>query len=248
MRKILTIKHLLLFLNILFIVGLSAHISHGQTGNKPDEKSPYSFNIDQIAENIFLSCELFEEGTKLYEQKDFKNAGLKFQEALQKDRENSKASQYLKLCTETLSSNSSVTNENKADLSKIQDKPKIDQSKTTEEDVQLLTNLLNRVKHLESKQDKPITDTDKKTLTSEKAVLQDEEKLQTEPDSLKAAVPSPAQQNKIDVKTEQDLAMAQKVRQSELLMLQGNKYYENLDYEKAYEFYKKALKVLDPSE
>ncbi|MFH1846686.1 MAG: hypothetical protein ABH869_03935 [Candidatus Omnitrophota bacterium] len=228
MRRILTIKTLLLFFNILLLAGFPAYISQGQTSNNTTEKSPYSFDVDLLAKNMFLSCELFEEGKNLYEQKEFQKARLKFQEALQKDQDNAKASQHLKLCEEALSRN--LPKATSPTLMVSPNKLEIDQAEKPK-DVQLLTDLLNRVETLEAKKSSNIKQ-DKETPSdiSHTSIPND---------------PSERQHPELDSKITEDLQMTHKVKQSEFLMLQGNKYYENLDYEKAYEFYKKALEVLE---
>lgn len=228
-------------LSALFIVGLCLY-SLPLAADQPKNKKPSSYSVDvkDLAKDIFASCELFQEGKKLYENRDYAGAKTKFSEALATDPGNKKASKYLKLCggktpNPAPKPKPRTVSKKKADLN----------TKKTESDIQLLETLITRVNKLE-------TQTPPKTITAVAAsashVQKQEQKKQLSPKAsdrftekarLSQQNQYAAEKRKIETVTLKEIAKA------ENLVKEGNKYYENLNYEKAYKLYKEALEILN---
>ncbi len=210
---------------ILIVVGLCLYalpLAADQSKNK--KPSSYSLDVEDLAKDIFASCELFQEGKKLYENRDYNGARIKFRSALAIDPGNKKAVKYLKLLGER----------------------KPNPVKKTESDIQLLETLINRVNTLE-------TQAPPKTITAIAAdhaphVQQQEQEKQpskkasarfTEKARLSQQTQYASEKIKVELVTLKEIAKA------EGLLKEGNKYYENLNYEKAYKLYAEALEILN---
>ncbi|MDD5634730.1 MAG: tetratricopeptide repeat protein [Candidatus Omnitrophica bacterium] len=97
---------------------LTAPYVFSQTNASPKD-------TDSLARSIFRSFELFEEGRTLYTSGKIQDAKAKFTEALEKDPKNSKAREYLNLCSggeKTSQKEPSAENASAANVAKTVDK------------------------------------------------------------------------------------------------------------------------------
>ena len=229
------------FLTAAFCAFLTAPVHAGE--NEENKKSFYSLDVDSLAKDIFVSCELFHEGKTLYENSDYDNAQAKFREALAIDPGNEKASKYLKLCVAAKTPGAAPGSRVGASLSK---KP-VSEDKNNEADIQLLQRLIARVDNIEES---------KKTQSSRPRAAGpsgDEQKQDITPAVSKkssarfkerARLVKPKQYT--NEKKKLEATTLQEIEKAEALLAEGDKYYENLNYEKAYKLYKTALEVLYP--
>ena len=225
-------------LTVLIIAGLCLYsLPLDAVESKNKKPKSYSIDVEDLAKDIFASCELFQEGKKLYENRDYPGARTKFREALATDPGNKKASKYLKLCADRIPKPKPRTvSKKKADLN----------TKKTSEDIQLLQTLINRVDKLETKP-APKTVTAIAPAHSPQVQKQKKEKQFskkasarfTEKARLSQQTQYTAEKRKVESVTLKEIAVA------ESLVKEGNKYYENLNYEKAYKLYSEALEILN---
>lgn len=227
------------FLTAAFCSFITSPICAGE--NEENKKSFYSLDIDSLAKDIFVSCELFQEGKTLYENRDYDNAQAKFREALKIDPGNKKASKYLNLCVSAQKPEPPRYSRAAASLS---EEP-ISENKNNEDDIQLLQRLIERVDDIEKSKK-----TQSPPARMEK-IARPEPKQETDPVFSKkpsarfkerARLVKPRQYT--NEKKKLEATTLQEIEKAEALLAEGNKYYENLNYEKAYKLYKSALKVL----
>ena len=229
------------FLTAAFCALLAAPVHAGE--NEENKKSFYSLDVDSLAKDIFVSCELFHEGKTLYENRDYDNAKIKFREALEIDPGNEKASKYLKLCGPAKTPSSARDSRSGGSLFK----EPISENKNNEPDIQLLQRLIARVDNIEES---------KKTQPPRPRAVSpagDKQKQDIKPTVSKksssrfkerARLVTPKQYT--DEKKKLEATTLQEIERAEALLAEGDKYYENLNYEKAYKLYKTALEVLHP--
>jgi len=226
----------------LIIVGLCLYtlpLAADQSKNK--RPSSYSLDVEDLAKDIFASCELFQEGKKLYENRDYDGARLKFSKALEIDPGNKKASKYLKLLDGKKPNPAPKTkprtvSKGKTDLN----------TKKTESDIQLLETLIDRVNKLETKAP-PKTITAVAGTRATHVQKQEQEKQLskkasarfTEKAHLSQQTQYASEKRKVESVTLEEIA------KSEGLLKEGNKYYENQNYEKAFKLYSEALEILN---
>jgi len=207
----------------VFMTALTLVLAFSSPSRAEENKTgTYSLDVKTLAKNIFASCELFEEGKKLYENQDIAGARLKFTEALSLDPGNKKASKYLKLCGSALEASLSQKN-------------LIADENENEQDIKLLERLIERVEELESPAKTEITVQSGKKAAGIKS---SKEKPSAEFKKRAALLKSSR------TKEAYQLADKQKIERAEDLLSEGNKYYETMNYDKAYKLYKESLENL----
>jgi len=229
---------------VLIFAGLCLYALPLAADQSKDKKpSTYSVDVENLAKNIFASCELFQEGKKLYENCDYDGAKIKFRKAVEIDPGNKKASKYLKLLGNKKPDPAPA---GKTKSLKVRKKMDTLNTRKNESDIQLLETLINRVNKLETvAPPKKVTavarDTsphvqkqEQETQLSKKASARFTEKARLSQQTRHAS-----ERRKIESVTLKEIA------ESESLLKEGNKYYENLNYEKAYKLYSEALEILN---
>jgi len=209
----------------------------GIAESEKEKSDVHSIDVDKLAKNIFVSCELFYEGKKLYDNRDYDNARLKFREALALDLGNLKASKYLKLC----GPNKKTGSENKPPVIAAPPNEIILEEKRNENDIQLLQSLIERLDKVEDSriiqttlsQSQKTASSEKKQESSKKASTRFKERVRSiKPNQYSAE------------KKKLESTSLEEIEKAENLLSKGDKYYENLNYEKAYQLYKSALEIL----
>ncbi|RKY41496.1 MAG: hypothetical protein DRP85_06045 [Candidatus Makaraimicrobium thalassicum] len=212
---------------------LAALSFHAPVYPQSAEKRPVflSRDIKELAKNIFASCELFEEGKKLYQQHDYANAGIKFQQALARDPKNKKARKYLKLCNRRTVGTPKKTEKGK-------EQRELDERKRRETETRFLQELEQRVKQLEIEQR---TAVEKEAAVSKKMETTGDTRTGEQRDAQR---PPRKEISEFETKAEKE----KRIKNAEYLIKEGDKYYEQLKYQKAYKLYKEAFQALQSSD
>ena len=204
------------FITFLLICLLLPGASLAQNQPGGESSALYPGGLASLAKNILMSYNLFEEGKTLYEKEDYLNARVKFQQALLRDPKNNKAKKYLSLC-------------DKKRVAAKKSKKTSDKTEKMidEEELAFLKELETRISNLET--EKPVKYTPH-------AEQEKSPEVSPAPTSDESA-PPPAKQTK----TVPSLEEIRRAKKTEQFISQGDKFYAERDYEKAYKYYKDAF-------
>jgi len=198
--------------------------TYGEVESAPS----YSQDIMELAKNLLASYELFEKGKRLFKKRDYMDARATFQDALDKDSKNEKAGKYLLLCDKKI-----ATLEKSEEEKEEKERERSEWEQQADIEARLLKDLERRIRELETKKDE---EPEKETAVEWKKLGE-----QLEPEK-------PAAKTADDKELEETMLREEEIRksviESEDLVEQGNLYFQNQEYEKAYDFYRKALKSL----
>ncbi|MFH1836545.1 MAG: hypothetical protein ABH862_00330 [Candidatus Omnitrophota bacterium] len=207
---------------------LSSSYADAQENINASDTSLYPGGLISLAEDILISSNLCEQGKTLYQDGDYANARLKFQQALLRDPANKSAKKFIDLCDKQRAIPKNKIKTRKPAKKKWsftkEKKPAGGKDKLDEDELAFLESLEKRVVTLEPKQ----------FSGSESYVPQEE----TPEKPIAKEMP----QKTSKVKSNPFLEEMKKIKISESLIQQGDQFYSKEMYDKAYNCYLEAFR------
>ncbi len=216
---------------LLVLLAVSPSFSFTQNACPQDIAGDVSFmaqDLQTLAKNILASCELVEEGKLLYKKLDYFKASEKFKEALSRDPGNKNAQKYLDLCEKKLQT-SSKSGETIA-------------ATRREKGLEILKDLDQRIQKLEGTAPERNVSTYpiKKTSPIKPAVKKEKGPVSGKTETQISQKTSETEKELSPSKSDEK----EKIKKAEYLIEQGDKYYQQGKFIRAYELYKEALELL----